>query len=800
MKNASIDKTLILFLFFFVFVNGMFSQQGNISKLQIKEIMQGDDFVGHLPNTISWSQNGELIYFYWSPSGYAEDSLFCYHVESKQIVKVQVDTLNDASTSAWVFSKDQSRVLFEKNGDIFLLELQRGKLYQITKTNRREYEPYFICDESKIAFSEGDNIFCWEISTGQIEQMTDFGGSLPVTRNDDLLVDKEKWLQNDQLKIFSVLNKREEESKRNSGNRFKYNSGKPLPIPLNGMEILKAEISPDGNYVCYILYRIQHSKRTMVPDYVTKSGYTETITTRAKVGEKPEEYKMYIYNIQQTKTYEVDFSKLEGINELPTFLQDYPNNKYENKSRIGFIDGPFWNSEGDQAFIDIKANDNKDRWIALLNFENGEAEMLDRQHDDAWIEGPGIGYYSDYKVSRGWMPDDKRIWFQSEESGYSHLYVVDLKTKNKKALTSGKFEVYNPFISKDKQFWYFSSNENHPGVVQFYRMPIDGGKAQQLTNLLGNNEVYLSPDETKLAIRYSYANKPWELYLMENPAISGKENPAIQITKSTTDKFNSYPWRVPEIITFKAGDGKNVYARLYKPADNVKNRAAIIFVHGAGYLQNAHQWWSSYFREYMFHNLLVDNGFTVLDIDYRGSAGYGRDLRTGTYRHMGGKDLTDQVDGAKYLVKNLNIDKERIGIYGGSYGGFITLMAMFKAPETFKAGAAIRSVADWAHYNDGYTSNILNTPINDSIAYYRSSPIYFAEGLKGHLLMLHGMVDDNVHFQDVVRLSQKLIELGKENWDLAIYPVEQHAFIEPSSWIDEYTRIFKFFNNALLDK
>jgi dipeptidyl aminopeptidase/acylaminoacyl peptidase len=193
----------------------------------------------------------------------------------------------------------------------------------------------------------------------------------------------------------------------------------------------------------------------------------------------------------------------------------------------------------------------------------------------------------------------------------------------------------------------------------------------------------------------------------------------------------------------------------------------------------------------MFHNLLVDNGFTVLDIDYRGSDGYGRDWRTGIYRHMGGKDLSDQVDGAAYLVEELGIDPQRIGIYGGSYGGFITLMALFTSPGTFECGAALRSVTDWAHYNHPYTSNILNTPVEDAIAFRQSSPIYFAEGLEDRLLILHGMVDDNVQFQDVVRLSQRLIELGKEDWELAVFPVERHGFIEPSSWTDEYRRIFK---------
>jgi dipeptidyl aminopeptidase/acylaminoacyl peptidase len=148
-------------------------------------------------------------------------------------------------------------------------------------------------------------------------------------------------------------------------------------------------------------------------------------------------------------------------------------------------------------------------------------------------------------------------------------------------------------------------------------------------------------------------------------------------------------------------------------------------------------------------------------------------------------------------VEEFGVDPERIGIYGGSYGGFITLMAMFKHPDVFAAGAALRSVTDWSHYHHGYTANILNLPHLDSLAYVRSSPIYFAEGLEGALLMCHGMGDRNVHFQDVVRLSQRLIELGKENWELAVYPLEGHSFREPESWTDEYRRIYKLFEENL---
>jgi dipeptidyl aminopeptidase/acylaminoacyl peptidase len=270
---------------------------------------------------------------------------------------------------------------------------------------------------------------------------------------------------------------------------------------------------------------------------------------------------------------------------------------------------------------------------------------------------------------------------------------------------------------------------------------------------------------------------------------------AKQVTTSPIPEFFTHDWIEPPIVAIRARDGQTVRARLYKPAR--PNGAAVLFVHGAGYLQNVHNWWSSYYREYMFHHLLMERGYTVLDIDYRGSAGYGRDWRTGIYRHMGGKDLTDHVDAARYLSAEHNIDPKRIGIYGGSYGGFITLMAMFTTPDVFAAGAALRPVTDWAHYNHPYTSDILNLPQADQESYRRSSPIYFAEGLRGALLICHGMVDVNVHFQDSVRLAQRLIELRKENWELAPYPVEDHAFERETSWADEYKRILKLFTEHL---
>jgi len=180
----------------------------------------------------------------------------------------------------------------------------------------------------------------------------------------------------------------------------------------------------------------------------------------------------------------------------------------------------------------------------------------------------------------------------------------------------GDFDVT---ISIDKKYIYVMTNEVHPGERNFYKLQVAGGKAEKLTSMTGANEVSLSPDEKWIAFRNSYSNKPWELYLQETKPNSKPQ----QITNSLTSEFKSYAWRDPEVTTFKARDGADVYIRLFKPSK--PNGAAVVFVHGAGYLQNAHKWWSTYFREYMFHNLLADKGYTVIDMDYRASAGYGRD-------------------------------------------------------------------------------------------------------------------------------------------------------------------------------
>ena len=778
--------------------NGLFSQE-KLTSLSVEKIMRDPKWIGSSPSNIFWGKDGTL-YFNWNPDKAISDSL--YYISIKNIIpqKTTIDMRQKLlRPNEAVYNSNYSQYTFSKDGDIFFTDIKTGKERRITATTEAETQPLFSFNDSKIVYTRNQNLYAWDIADGLTTQLTNFQKSATPPKK-DVVSAEEKWLKSDQLQEMEVLRSRKEKKDLTDSLTKKLPRPKTLkPVYLDDKILSGLSISPDGRFISYRLIKPStNAKNTVVPAYVTESGFTEDIAGRTKVGAPAGTQEFFVFDSNVDSAILIKTTDVPGIKDIPEYFKNYPS-VYAEKvkkpiDRIVSYNTVSWSPKGTKAILEIYASDYKDRWIMLMEPITGKLSVLDRQHDSAWISGPGIGGgFVGGANSRGWI-DENTFWFQSEASGYSHLYTVNTNTAEKKALTSGRFEVQQAQLSRDKKYFYIITNEVHPGEQQFYRLPANGGKAERITTMTGANQVSVSPDEKTIAFLYSYSNKPWELFVQENKP-GGKLQ---QVTaKAESEEFKSYAWRDPELINFTARDGATVYARLFRPANANPSKPAVIFVHGAGYLQNAHKWWSSYFREYMFHNLLADNGYTVLDIDYRASAGYGRDWRTGIYRFMGGKDLTDNIDGAKLLVEKYGVDPKHIGIYGGSYGGFITLMALFTEPGVFKAGAALRPVTDWANYNHGYTANILNEPFNDSIAYKRSSPIYFANGLKDHLLICHGMMDVNVHFQDAIKLTQRLIELGKDNWEIAPFPMEDHGFIEPSSWTDEYKRIFRLFETQL---
>ena len=757
------------------------------STLRLEDIMKGDEFIGYSPENVTWSFDNETIFFDWNPKKEVGKSTYYWR---KGMSEPQLADPNEAKFYKNRFlTHDDQTYYYSEGGGLFSYHIKTKKKKKIFQ-NSGFISNLSLGKPGVLFFEQNGNIHQVDTNEGSILQITNFGKKQPETPKS-----KDDFLKTQQEELFQYVQDQKTRREFNEDKRKQLEKSFPKGYH-SSQDIWSLQTNPNGQYVTFIEGKRPNNKREVMMNFITDDGYNKSQDIKSKVSVKNVfPIKLGIYHIDKDSVYYADFSKLSNYSLSPQYLSLYEKKEEKKEPRAFTVGRTIYNKDGSIAILDIRTQDNKDRWIASLDMKNGNLTEIDHQHDEAWIGGPGIPahYFSTGNI--GFLEDQSTIYFQSEATGYSHLYTYNVKSKTKKQLTQGNWEVRGVQLSKDKKSFYLSTNTNHPGNREFYKLSTQGGKLIPILTEDGSHDVTPSPDDKKLLVRYSFKNKPWELYIAPNI----EKTKLQQITNSTTPEFKNYQWRAPKVISFNAQDGKKIYARIYEPQQEKKNAAAVIFVHGAGYLQNAHNWWSNYHREYMFHNLLVDQGYTVLDIDYRASDGYGRDTRTGIYRHMGGKDLSDHVDGKKYLVEKAGINPEKVGIYGGSYGGFITLMALLTEPKEFKVGAALRSVTDWAHYNHGYTGNILNFPETDPDAYKKSSPIYFANNLEGNLLMLHGMVDDNVEYKDIVRLSQRFIELGKKNWDLASYPVEAHGFKENYSWYDEYRRILEHFNKYLLN-
>ncbi len=742
-------------------------------ELSIESIMQAEANVGQAPTQVRWTDDSRWIYFQWQPGGLEWDAgRSLYRVPAEGGEPERIDEVEARRLAPLVaggdLSLDRTRRVTSVDGDLYLIDRGTLDVRRLTHTEEAESDPIFSQDGASVLFQRGDELYRLGIASGELTQLTRIESG--PADEDEEAEGQRGFLERQQLELFEHIRRGARDEARADSIRELVEAGDPVPVHLESDERVD-ELVPtrDG---ARVLVRTEtpteDELQTMVPDWVTEDGYTTPLEVRTKVGDAQDASRT---GVLETATGEV------------TWLDLTP--EPARVSNIG------WNDAGTKAFLFMVSLDDKDRWLFGYDAETGETTLLDHLHDDAWVAGPC------FSSCVGFIPDSDRIWFVSEETGYAHLYAVNADASDKRALTSGEWEVLDVEIPEDRSRFLLRTNEGSPFNEHLYRMDFDGSGHEALTEGEGRYVGTPSPDGERMAVLHDVANRPPELFVADADDVSDMA----RITTSPTGDWLAFPWIRPEIVRFEAEDGTMVPARIYRPEDMgaESNGAAVIFVHGAGYLHNIHSYWSSYYREYQFHHFLAAAGYTVLDIDYRGSAGYGAEWRTAIYRWMGGKDLSDQVDGARYLVEQEGIDPARIGLYGGSYGGFITLMALFTADDTFKSGAALRSVTDWAHYNHGYTSRILNLPQDDEEAYEQSSPIYFAENFRPdqHLLILHGMVDTNVHFSDVVRLAQRLIELGKENWEFAVYPVENHGFVEPASWTDEYRRIFELFERTL---
>ena len=757
--------------------------------LTLDQAMAHPDWIGPPVESAWWSLDGSAAHYTLKREGSPVRDTWSVPVAGGEPAKVEGAALAALDGARPRFDLARRQAVFVRNGDVFL-RVMGGPLLQLTQSIDAESDPRFGADGRSVVWRVGNDWFRWDPATRLVQP-----AALPRAENDPAAAPEADALREHQLRLSTQLARekafREAQREHAEAQRKADPSRAAAPVYLGDkITLAGSAMSPDGRWLLVVTEPkgAEKGRGGKMPKYVTESGYEEAEDVRTRVGRNPPlGQQLLLVDLATGTSRPLSLAALPGISSDPLAdLRKAAGLDPLKGERPVRIDELLWSDDGANVAVMARAVDNKDRWIATVDLAAGKLVPAHRLTDPAWINWN----FNDF----GWLPGGRTLWYLSEESGYSHLYTV-VPGQRPNRLTSGRWEASSPQWSPDGATAYFLCNREWPGDYEVCSVPSTGGEVRELTALDGVEDFVLSPDGSRLLLRWSAHHTPPQLAVQ--PVAGGE---AVKLTDTVSADYKSRDWLAPQIVQVPSthGAGK-VWAKLYRPETLEPGRKypVVMFVHGAGYLQNVHARWPVYFREQMFHQLLVERGYVVLDMDFRASEGYGRDWRTAIYRKMGHPELEDYLDGVKYMVAEHQGDAANVGIYGGSYGGFMSFMALFRAPEVFKAGAALRPVTDWTSYNHEYTSNILNTPELDPEAYKRSSPIEYAQNLQGHLLISHGMIDDNVFYQDSVRLAQRLIELKKPNWELASYPLERHAYQHPESWYDQYRRILELFEDNL---
>lgn len=768
--------------------------------LTLEQAMADPDWIGPPVEQAFWSADSKAAYYRVKRAGAA----------LRDLHRVDVTTGTDAVVAAaamatadgpGVKARNEPVVVFVREGDVFLRDLRSGALTQATATPAQETDAGFMADSRFVRFRSGSDWFVYD----RVQRVVKQAAELRLEK--DPLADPDPDdLRDRELRLFTLLQRERAEKRAEAEAARAARAADPTrtgPTLYLGedVQIVSTDLSPSGRYLLVVTAPKDKDPGRVgkMPKYVTESGYEEVEDVRTRVGRKsPLGESVLLADLATGIAKPLALEVLPGILDDPlkelreAAAKARPSKKDDEKTDAKAKARPVevlataWNPDGTQAATLLHAVDNKDRWIALVNLDKAVLEPRHRVSDTAWVT---------WSFNELLWADSATLLFQSEETGYAHLHALHLPEGSDKALTSGAFEVSGLVTDAEGRFAYAIANKNRPIEYEAYRIDLKTGAMTELTDLDGVESVALSPDGRRLLVTHSRSHVPPQLSVVDLATRQAKA-----LTDTRPAAYKAMTWPEPEFVQVPSThQARPIWSKLYLPKGDAPagGRPAVLFIHGAGYIQDVHLRFPYYFREQFFNHLLASQGVVVLDMDYRASEGYGRDWRTAIYRQMGHPELEDLQDGVAWLAKTHAVDPKRVGLYGGSYGGFLGLMALFRFPGEFAAAAALRPVTDWTSYEQGYTSAILNTPDVDPEAYRTSSPIEYAPALRDPLLIAHGMLDDNVFYQDSVRLAQRLIELGKQDWELASYPMERHSFRYPESWLDEYRRVYKLFQRTL---
>jgi dipeptidyl-peptidase-4 len=421
--------------------------------------------------------------------------------------------------------------------------------------------------------------------------------------------------------------------------------------------------------------------------------------------------------------------------------------------------------------------------LLIADATNGQTRTALSETDQYWIN-----VSSDLRF----LKDGKRFLWSSERSGYRHLYLYDLEGKELAQLTKGEWEVSAvDAVDETKGLVYFTGTAKSPMERHLYRVSFDGSAISRITIHNGTHNVNMAPDCAAFVDTYSDVTTP------PRQDVARADGSLLRvINENKVAELAEYHLSAPQFLVVKAHDGTSLNAVMIKPTDFDASKKYPVLVHtyGGPHVQIVLNAWDG--NTLLWHQSMAQKGYIIFSLDNRGSAGRGHLFEEPIHYRLGARELSDQLDGVTYLKSLPYVDAERIGIWGWSYGGHMTLHAMFEAGAAFKAGFAGGPVTDWHFYDSIYTERYLGLLPQNEHGYRESSPVDKAAGLKGKLLIAHGTGDDNVHFANTLTLINELIELGKYV-EVMPFPGRGHGVSDSAARKVLMNRVTQFFLDNL---
>jgi len=417
--------------------------------------------------------------------------------------------------------------------------------------------------------------------------------------------------------------------------------------------------------------------------------------------------------------------------------------------------------------------------LLFADAASGKCETVLTEQDKYWINLSDDLHF---------MADGRRFLWSSERSGFRHLYLYDISGKQTAQITRGDWEIENVAnVDEQGQAVYFTSTQKSPIERQFYRVALGGGEPVELTHDHGTHEVSMAPDGKHFLDTYSTAMTPPEqrLYNADGSIVATLE-------ENKVAELGTYHFQPVEFLTVPGADGTPLDAAMIKPEgfDARRKYPVIVHLYGGPHGQEVRDAWEG--SNLLWHELMAEKGFVIFIVDNRGTAGRGHNFETPIYHHFGSVELADQLAGVKWLSSQPYIDSSRVGIWGWSFGGYMTCVAMLRGGGIFKAGFAGAPVTDWRRYDTIYTERYMGTPQENAEGYRDSSPVNYASGLEGKLLVAHATGDDNVHFSNSVALAEKFVEAQKYA-EFLIYADRGHGISDSAARIHVFNRATQFF-------